>query len=70
MSKAERDARLNALLVATKTYASKRREQLNNQLAFAKRILKGRTGSERLNNENVAQATELVVDEIDEFVEA
>lgn len=67
MSEAERHARLDALLEATKKYAAKRREELNNQSAFAKRVLKGRTGSERLNNENVTQATELVVDELDEF---
>ncbi len=69
MSKAERDARLDALNEATKTYASKERERLLNQVAFAKRVLKGRTGSERLNNEGVTQASVLVVDEIDQFLE-
>lgn len=69
MSKEERNARLDALLEATKTYADRTRERLNNQVAFAKRVLKGRTGSERLNNESVEQATDLVVDEIDQFLE-
>ena len=69
MSKAERDARLDALNEATKMYAKTTRERLNNQVAFAKRVLKGRTGSERLNNESVNQASALVVDEIDQFLE-
>lgn len=69
MSKAERDARLDALLEATRAYTGKTRERLNKQAAFGKRVLKGRTGSERLNNESVTQATELVVDEIDQFME-
>jgi hypothetical protein len=69
MSKEERDARLDALNAATKTYAEKNRQRLNNQVAFAKRVLKGRTGSERLNNESVTQASALVVNEIDQFLE-
>ena len=69
MSKKERDDRLDALLEATKKYADVTTERLENQVAFAKRVLNGRTGSDRLNNESVKKATDLVVDEIDQFLE-
>lgn len=65
----ERNARLDALQEAAVEYADKKRELLQNQAAFAKRVLQGRTGSERLNNESVQAATELVVDEIIQFLE-
>lgn len=67
-SKAERDARLDALAQATKDWATRRREYLKNQVAFAKRVLKGRTGSERLAQATVKATTDLVVDEIDQFL--
>jgi len=67
-SKAERDARLDALAKATTDWAARRREYLKNQVAFAKRVLKGRTGSERLAQATVTATTNLVVDEIDQFL--
>ena len=67
-SKADRDARLDTLASAVKDWATKRREYLNNQLSFAKRVLKGRTGQERLNNASVEMASSLLVDEISQFL--
>lgn len=67
-SKAERDARLDTLTSAVKDWANKRREYLNNQLSFSKRVLKGRTGAERLNNASVEMASDLLVDEISQFL--
>ncbi len=67
-TKAERDARLDELAAATKQWAENRTKALKAQSAFAKRVLKGRTGSERLNNETVTAASKLLVDEIDTFL--
>jgi hypothetical protein len=67
-NKAERDARLDALASAVKDWANKRREYLNNQIAFSKRVLKGREGMERLNNASVEMASDLLVDEISTFL--
>lgn len=67
-TRAERDARLDALVTATKTWASRRREDLQNRAASCKRILQGRTGSERLARASVQAASDLVVQEIDDFL--
>jgi hypothetical protein len=66
--KAARDARLESLRTAIEQYAEKQRGHLENEVEFAKRILKGRPGSEGLNNESVTAASDLVVDELDEFL--
>ena len=67
-SKEERDARLDELATATSEWATKRRTQLQKQVAFGKALLKGRTGAERLNDKSVQTATNLLVDEIGEFL--
>lgn len=67
-SKAERDARLDELEAATKEWATNERKRLKAQVALSKKILRGRTGSERLNNTTVKAANELLVDEIDEYL--
>ena len=67
-SKEERDARLDALATATSEWANNERIRLKKQVALAKQMLKGRTGSERLNNASVVTANELLVDEIDQFL--
>lgn len=67
-TQAERNARLEELSTATTEWAAKRRTYLQNQAAFGKKLLKGRTGSERLNNSSVQSATSLVVDEIEQFL--
>ncbi len=67
-NKAERDARLDELVGATKAWSKTRQKVLTDQVAFAKRVLRGRTGSERLNNETVTKASNLLVDEIDTFL--
>lgn len=65
---AERNARIDALVTATKSWAVKRRKELTDRSASAKRILKGRTGSERLAQTAVQAATTVVVAEIEEFL--
>jgi hypothetical protein len=66
--KAERDARLDALKSATTEWADKEIKRLEDEAVFLKSILKGRTGAGRLTNQNVADASKLVVDEISQFL--
>ena len=66
--KAARDQRLDDLATATSEWATKRRKQLEAQVSFSKALLKGRTGAERLNNAVVTSATDLLVDEVNDFL--
>lgn len=67
-SKAERDARLNELKAAVTAWADQRTQELNNQVTFARRVLRGRTGSERLTNKAVTLGKNLTVDDINTFL--
>lgn len=67
-SKEERNARLDALGTAIQAWSKTRREYLTKQVAFSKRLLKGRTGSERLNQASIESATALTVDQINQFL--
>ena len=67
-SQAERNARLDKLGAATTEWATQRRTYLKKQVAFSKRLLQGRTGSERLNQASVESATALTVDQINSFL--
>lgn len=59
---------MDALGTATSQWASTRRNYLKKQVAFSKRMLKGRTGSERLNQATIESATALTVDEINDYL--
>lgn len=63
-----RNARLDALLEATNQWADKRTKELTDKVATVKKILKGRTGSERLAESTTSAASDLVVSEIEEFL--
>jgi hypothetical protein len=65
---AERNKRLDALAEATKSWADKRTSELQNKVAAAKKILKGRTGSERLATSTTQAASAFLVNEIDDFL--
>lgn len=65
-----RNARLDALQTAVTFWAQKKRDDINNRVASSKKILKGRTGSERLAQSSVQAATGLVVSSIDDFLVA
>ncbi len=67
-SQEARNARLDALASATKEWAKSERQYLKRQSSFARRLLQGRTGAERLNNAAVTTANELLVDEIGQFL--
>jgi hypothetical protein len=63
-----RQARLDDLAKAVAAFAEKRRDELNQRVATAKKILKGRTGADRLA-QTAAQGTQgLVVREINDFL--
>lgn len=64
----ERNKRLDALLTATRAWATKRQKEYEDRVTITKRILKGRTGSERLADASTQAAVDIVVNEIDEFV--
>lgn len=66
--KKERDARLDELKKATTEWADKETKRLNDEIAFLKSVLKGRTGAGRLINQNVSDASKLVVNEISQFL--
>lgn len=67
-SVSQRNARLDELEQAVKQYAKAQRKQLTHRVDVSKRILRGRTGSDRLAQASVQQSTALVVDEINEFL--
>lgn len=67
-TQAKRDARLTALKDATVEWADKEIKRLEDEATFLKSILKGRTGAGRLTNQNVADSSKLVVDEISRFL--
>jgi hypothetical protein len=67
-TQAERNARLDQLRDAATSWADKEEARLKKQTALLKRILKGRTGSERLNNASTEAASDLLVDEINQFL--
>ena len=67
-SEKDRNQRLDELSSAVSAWAERRRTQLNNQVSFGKRLLKGRTGAERLNSVSVQRASDLLVDELDQFL--
>jgi hypothetical protein len=63
-----RNARLTALKTATTQWADNQTKLLNDQVTFAKRILRGRTGAERLTSTAVGLGKDVVVDEINTFL--
>jgi RNase P subunit RPR2 len=67
-SQKDRNARLDKLLEATNSWADSEEKRLKRDVVLMKRIMRGRTGSERLNNVSVQTATVLVVDEISQFL--
>lgn len=64
----ERNARLDKLAQATSAWAAKRRTELQKRVASSKKILQGRTGSQRLAQASVQAGSDLVVDSINDFL--
>ena len=65
---AARDARLQALLSATKAWATAQTTTINNQVIVLQNIIKGRTGSNALPAAAVDTTSALVVDSISQFL--
>jgi len=66
--KAARDKRLKELEKATTDWADIEIKRLKNEVSYLKDILQGRTGAKRIANQNVSDASALVVDEISQFL--
>jgi hypothetical protein len=67
-TKTARDARLDALVAAAEAWAKQRTKELQGRVTSAKKILQGRTGSERLAQTAVSATSDLVVTEINDFL--
>lgn len=65
---AERNKRLDLLLAATQAWAKSQKDALQHRVDSNKKILQGRTGSERLAQASVQATSDLVVSEIDDFL--
>ena len=64
----DRASRLKSLAESTKKWAQEERDSYNAVLARCKSLLKGRTGSERLNQSLVAATSDIAQDEINAFL--
>lgn len=64
----ERNARLDKLKLLTQQWADQQKKRLNEQVSLGKRILKGRTGSERLAQASVQSVSDLTVSQINDFL--
>lgn len=67
-TQAERDKRLDALKAAADAWFLRRTEEIQARVALAKRLLKGRTGSERLAASNTSAAKDAVINELNDFL--
>jgi hypothetical protein len=67
-STAERNARLDALSTAVNSWADNKKKRLEKEAKLLKKILKGRTGSDRLSNASNEAASTLLVDELSQFL--
>lgn len=63
-----RDARLDELVKATNEWETKRTKELTDRVASSKKILKGRTGAERIHSTLITKGQALLVDEINAFL--
>ena len=67
-SQAERDKRLDDLKESVEAWEVKKTKDINDRVALSKRILKGRTGSERLSQAATSAAKSAVISSIDDFL--
>lgn len=63
-----REVRLAALEKALKQFATSQRESIQKRVTAAKAMLRGRTGSDRLNRSANEAVTDLVIEELDDFL--
>ncbi len=65
---AARNARLDQLSQAVQQWAQQQTNNVNNQIATLKAILQGRGGAQALANSAVTATSNLVSNEIDQFL--
>lgn len=68
-TKAERDARLDALDRAVDEWGERETKRLGDEVTFLKSVIKGRTGAGQLADQGVADASNLLVQKIGQFLE-
>ena len=67
-STAARDARLDQLATAVADWSKVRTQYINDEVAFLRRVLKGRAGAQNVSVGITSQATSLSVDAIQQFL--
>ena len=63
-----RDQLLDELKSATDEWYKAEKKRIEDEVLFLKSVLRGRTGSDRLNRTNTTQAAVLVIDDITSFL--
>ena len=66
--KEQRDELLDELLAATNDYYDAESQRIEDEVTFLKSVLRGRTGSERLNRSNTDRARVLVINDLESFL--
>lgn len=64
----DRDAKLDRLKEAFDDWYDREKSRLEDEATYLKSVLRGRTGSERLAQENTAEAEVLVTNDIESFL--
>lgn len=64
----ERDAKLDRLKEAFDDWYDREKSRLEDEATYLKSVLRGRTGSERLAQENTTEAEVLVTNDIESFL--
>jgi hypothetical protein len=67
-TKAERDANLDSLKSAVKTWGDKEKARLENEVKFVRAVLKGRTGSEKAGTQNLDTLQAILKLEVEDFI--
>lgn len=63
-----RDQLLDELATAADDWFNAEKKRIDDEVAFLKSVLRGRTGSDRLSRSNTAQGTVLAVNDINSFL--
>lgn len=63
-----RNALLDELRQATDDWATAEEQKVQKEIDFMKSVMRGRTGSERLQRSNTTEARVLVIDDISSFL--
>jgi hypothetical protein len=63
-----RNALLDDLKEAADEYFDAERQRIEDELAFLKSVLRGRTGSERVSRSNTEEARVLVINDVETFL--